>query len=261
MILPLHAANPGPMTGPGNWTYFLPGTRPVLIDAGTGLPDHLQAIANARAEGPGHVIVTHAHGDHASGASAIAARWPDAVFSKYPWPERDDRYPVPWRPLGDGDTIAAGDDELQVVHTPGHAPDHVALWHAGSRTVFSGDLVSTGTTVVILASHGGSLSQYLASLKRVLAMDPARLLPAHGPAIDDPAGIINRYLSHRAMREEQVLAALGDGLDTVAAIVDRIYVDLSDPLVPMARESVLAHLEKLEDEGRAAQHDGYWSLR
>ena len=249
------------MTGPGNWTYFLPGRHPVLIDAGTGLSQHLQAIADARPDGPGHVVVTHAHVDHASGASAIAERWPAAVFSKYPWPGRDDRYPAPWRPLADGDIVAAGDDELQVVYTPGHAPDHVALWHAGSRTLFTGDLVSTGTTVVILASHGGSLSQYLASLRRILSMAPARLLPAHGPAIEAPEEIINRYLAHRSMREEQVVTALGDGLDSVNAIVERIYVNLSEPLVPMARESVLAHLEKLEDEGRASQDGDAWRLK
>jgi glyoxylase-like metal-dependent hydrolase (beta-lactamase superfamily II) len=248
------------MTGAGNWTYFLPGRHPVLIDAGTGLPEHLEAIARARPEGPGHVIVTHAHGDHAAGASAIAARWPDAGFSKYPWPERDERYPVAWRPLRDGDIVSAGDDELQVVHTPGHAPDHVALWHASSKTLFSGDLVSTDTTVVILASHGGSLSQYLASLKRVLELSPARLLPSHGPAIDDPAAIVDRYLAHRAMREEQVLAALGEGLDTADAIVARIYVGLAAPLVAMARESVLAHLQKLEDEGRVAHDRDAWRI-
>jgi len=261
VILPLHAANPGHMTGAGNWTYFLPGRHPVLIDAGTGLVEHLDAIASARPEGPDHVIVTHAHGDHASGASAIATRWPGAVFSKYPWPERDERYQVSWRPLTDGDTVSAGDDELTVVHTPGHAPDHIALWHAGSKTLFSGDLVSTDTTVVILASHGGSLSEYLASLTRVRELAPARLLPAHGPAIEDPAGIIDRYLAHRAMREEQIIAALTAGFSTVPAIVARIYVGLSNALVPMAHESVLAHLQKLEDEGRAAQHDGEWSLR
>ena len=97
--------------------------------------------------------------------------------------------------------------------------------------------MSTGTTVVILASHGGSLSQYLASLRRILSMAPARLLPAHGPAIDAPEEIINRYLAHRNMREEQVVTALGDGLHSVNAIVERIYVNLSEPLVPMARES------------------------
>jgi glyoxylase-like metal-dependent hydrolase (beta-lactamase superfamily II) len=195
------------------------------------------------------------------GAPAIRARWPGTIFAKHPWPDRDEKYALEWRALADGDAIPAGDDTLQAVHTPGHAPDHLSFWHAGSRTLFSGDLVTRGTTVVILASHGGSLSQYLASLKRVLAMSPARLLPAHGSAIDEPAAIIKSYLAHRHMREEQVVAALGDGLKTVNALVDRIYVGLAEPLVPMARESVLAHLNKLEDEGRAAQQDGEWRIR
>ena len=248
------------MTGQGNWTYFLPGRHPVLVDAGTGLPAHIQAIQDARPEGPGHVLVTHAHGDHASGSVAIAQRWPETAFSKYPWPGRDEKFPVGWRPLADGEVIPAGDDELQVIYTPGHAPDHVAFWHAGSRTLFSGDLVTPGTTVVILATHGGSLTRYLESLQRVLALAPARLLPAHGPAIDDPPEIIHRYLEHRRMREAQVMSALNDGLCTVAAIVDRIYVGLAAPLVPMARESVLAHLHKLQDEGRASLIGDEWRL-
>jgi glyoxylase-like metal-dependent hydrolase (beta-lactamase superfamily II) len=260
LILPLHAANPGAMTGPGNWTYFLPGRDPVLIDAGTGVPAHLDAIHGARPEGPGHVLVTHAHADHASGSAAIAARWPATAFSKYPWPGRDDRYAVGWHPIADGDIIPAGDEELQVVHTPGHAPDHVAFWHAGSRTLFSGDLVTPGTTVVILATQGGSLVQYLDSLKRVLALAPARLLPAHGAAIDDPAEIIGRYLEHRRMREAQVISALSAGLHTVPAIVERMYVGLAAPLIPMARESVLAHLHKLRDEGVASVVGDEWRL-
>ena len=142
----------------------------------------------------------------------------------------------------------------QVVHTPGHAPDHVALWHAGSRTLFSGDLVSTGTTVVILASHGGSSSQYLASLRRVLCAG-ARAAAARARR---PRSTIRRRSSIAiwpigACARSRSSLRLRDGLETVNAIVDRIYVGLSDPLVPMARESVLAHLMKLEDEGRAAQ--------
>jgi glyoxylase-like metal-dependent hydrolase (beta-lactamase superfamily II) len=260
-MIPLHAANPGPMTGQGNWTYFFPGVQPTLIDAGTGLPAHLQAIAAVRSEGPGRVIVTHAHVDHASGAPAIAARWPGTQFAKYPWPDRDAKYDVAWQPLADGERITAGDEELDVIHTPGHAPDHVALWHPASRTLLSGDLVVPGTTVVILASHGGSLAQYLESLRRVLALNPARLLPAHGAAIDDPAALINQYIAHRHQREEQVVAALAAGDRTVPAIVERIYIGLGAPLVPMARESVLAHLLKLEDEGRAARAGDAWSLQ
>jgi glyoxylase-like metal-dependent hydrolase (beta-lactamase superfamily II) len=260
-MIPLHAGNPGPMTGQGNWTYFFPGRSPALIDAGTGVPSHLQSMADARADGPGRVLVTHAHVDHACGAPAIAARWPDTQFFKYPWPERDATYDVAWRPLADGDRVAAGDHELQVIYTPGHAPDHVAFWHEPSRTLLSGDLVVPGTTVVILASHGGSLAQYLDSLRRVLTLNPARLLPAHGPEISDPAAIITQDLQHRREREAQVIAALRAGARTVPAIVDRIYTGLGAPLVPMARESVLAHLRKLEEEGHAAQAGDEWSLK
>jgi glyoxylase-like metal-dependent hydrolase (beta-lactamase superfamily II) len=246
------------MTGSGNWTYFLPGRSPVLIDAGTGLPEHLEAIAAAAPAGPGHVVVTHAHGDHASGVPAIRSRWPATTFSKLPWPGRDARYPADWQPLRDGDVIPAGDADLTVVHTPGHAPDHVALWDPRDRVLFSGDLITLGTTVVILASHGGSLAEYLASLRRVLALAPARLLPAHGAVIDDPAAVIQRYLDHRAEREVQVVAGLRAGHRSIDALVAGIYRGLQPALVPMARESVLAHLIKLEHEGRARREGEEW---
>lgn len=246
------------MTGSGNWTYFLPGRSPVLIDAGTGLPEHLDAVAAAAPEGPQHVVVTHAHGDHATGAPAIHSRWPATAFSKLPWPGRDDRYPVTWQPLGDGDVIPAGDRDLTVVHTPGHAPDHVALWDPQERVLFSGDLITLGTTVVILASHGGSLTEYLDSLRRVLALAPARLLPAHGAVIDEPMAVIEKYLEHRAEREAQVVAGLRAGQRSIDALVAGIYRGLQPALVPMARESVLAHLLKLEHEGRARREGEEW---
>lgn len=247
------------MTGTGNWTYFFPGRHPVLIDAGTGEAAHLEAIARSRAQGPDHLVVSHAHGDHISGTAAIAARWPETTFSKYPWPERDVMHPVKWHLLSDGDVIPAGDSELQIVHTPGHAPDHLAFWHEATRTLLSADLIVPGTTVVILASSGGSLSQYLQSLKRVLGLAPARLLPAHGDPIDEPAVLIRRYIEHRRLRERQVLSALEAGLRTVDAIVERIYVGLSPPLIPMAHESVLAHLIKLQDDGLARRDGERWS--
>ena len=258
MIVPIHAANPGPLTGAGNWTYFFPGRHPLLIDAGTGLPDHLNAIEKATSGGPSRVLVSHAHSDHITGVGAIVGRWPGTEFSKFPWPERDIKHPVTWQHLADGDIIPAGDTELEVVHTPGHAPDHVTLWHAPTRTLLSADLVTAGTTVAILAMQGGSLSQYLHSLKRVLDLAPARLLPAHGDPIDDPATLIRRYIDHRRLRERQVLDALEAGVASVDDIVARIYVGLADPLVRMARESVLAHLLKLQDEGLARRDGDSW---
>lgn len=252
----LHAANPGPYTGDGNWTYLVAGDRPLLIDAGVAEPAHLEAIATAAPGGLAEVVVTHAHSDHAAGAPAIQSRWPSARLSKLPWPERDAS--VAWTPLADGDTVMTGAGPLEILHTPGHSPDHIALWHADSRTLFVGDLLQLGSTVFIPASSGGSLADYLASLERLRQLSPVRAWPAHGPVIEDPVALIDKYIAHRRQREEQVLAALADGLATIDAITERIYVNLATALKPMARESVLAHLVKLADEGKAIRRDAHW---
>jgi glyoxylase-like metal-dependent hydrolase (beta-lactamase superfamily II) len=251
----IHAANPGPMTGAGNWTYLIGDRHPILIDAGVGHPSHLDAIAEAAPAGPARVIVTHAHSDHIAGAPAIHARWPAARFEKYPWPIRDPE--IPWSRLDDGDIIQTDDGDLDVLLTPGHAPDHLTLWHAASRTLLVGDMLVQGSTVVIPASHGGDLSEYLASLDRLLRLNPARALPAHGPVIEDPHALIHYYIKHRADREVQVLEALSADRTTVDAITTQIYPALIEALVPMARESVLAHLHKLERDGRVKrERDG-----
>jgi glyoxylase-like metal-dependent hydrolase (beta-lactamase superfamily II) len=124
----LHAANPGPFTGAGNWTYLIPGPVPLLVDAGVGAASHLDALAAAAPGGPALVVVSHAHPDHASGAPAIAARWPGTRFAKIEWPGYDEGA-IAWQALADGQTIESGEGPLVVLHTPGHSPDHVVLWH------------------------------------------------------------------------------------------------------------------------------------
>lgn len=259
--LALHAANPGPMTGSGNWTWLIPGRVPTLVDAGVGEPQHLEALDRALGDATlARVLVTHGHADHASGAVAIAARRPDLRFLKMPWPERDGRWPVPWHPIGDGDVLDAGDTRITAVHTPGHAPDHLCFWHAATRTLFGGDLVIRGTTVYIPADLQGDLAAYLASLERVLALDPARILPAHGPVVDDPARLLRDYLDHRREREAQIVEAMRRGADDLDAIVTRVYRGLKSDMSARARETVAAHLEKLEREGRAARRDERWTI-
>jgi glyoxylase-like metal-dependent hydrolase (beta-lactamase superfamily II) len=260
----VHAHNPSAYTGEGNNTYLVGAPRALLIDAGTGEERHLKEQGEALARHQAHlttVVVTHGHSDHASGAEAIAARWPDVRFFKIPWPDHDARFRVEWNALTDGDQVAAGESTLEIIHTPGHSPDHVVLWNPVGRTVFVGDLVTDPGTVMIPASHGGSLKQYLSSLRRVLALNPVRLLPAHGAAIEHPHPVIERYLRHRETREAQILASLRAGHSTLESIVDNVYDDLADALKNAARESVLAHLIKLQEDEAVVRDNDEWHIR
>lgn len=248
--------NPGIFTGDGNNTWLLPGREPALIDAATGDDRHLAGLRDALGTAPlARVLVTHGHPDHASGAPAIAAAWPGAVFAKMP-DAGDDRYPIDWRPLADGDLVPAGSGVLRVLHTPGHAPDHVCFLDETADTLYCGDLLVSGSSVVIPASAGGSLTDYLASLARVRALRPARVLPGHGPEIHDVVGLIDHYVAHRARRDKQILAALAGGAASREAVVAKVYADLAEGLVRAAGESVLAHLVKLEAEGRVRRCPG-----
>jgi hydroxyacylglutathione hydrolase len=162
--------------------------------------------------------------------------------------------------LADRQQLDAGDVILDVVHTPGHSPDHVCLWHADTRTLFGGDLLVEGGTVVIPGRRGGNLVAYLASLARIEALRPRVVFPAHGQAIEDPAALIARYRAHRLEREAQILEALASGADTVTAIAARVYPDLKPVLRPVAEETVHAHVAKLREEGRVGERDGHLVL-
>ena len=126
--------------------------------------------------------------------------------------------------------------------------------------MFCGDLAIKGTSVWIPARLGGNLAAYLASLERVMALKPDRMLPAHGSEIDDPMRVLREYVEHRREREEQVIAAVRAGACTPEAVVARVYRGLKESLVPLAVESVTAHLLKLQQEGRALMRDNLWNM-
>ena len=116
-----------------------------------------------------------------------------------------------------------------------------------------------GASVVIPVSRGGSLTAYLRSLDLIRALEPTRVLPAHGPEIDDLTSVVQQYVEHRQYREIEILNVLEDGPVGVDTIVVQVYSSLSGALQRMARENVLAHLAKLRDEGRVREDDGLWS--
>ncbi len=242
LLTNIPARNPGTLTGPGNNTWLLDGACPTLIDAGVGHPDHLDDLARHLAgRALSQVLVTHGHPDHASGVPAVRERWPAVVVRAWPTGDVSDS-----TALRDGDHVQAGDVRLTVVHTPGHAADHVCFWEPQSRGLFCGDMMTATTTIMVPpAAHGGSLRDYLASLERLSALAPVVAWPGHGPIIDDPVGRIGEYLAHRADRERQVLACLDQGVTSLDDIVARVYVDTPRALWPAARLTVEALLEKL----------------
>lgn len=252
----LPAFNPGALTGKGNNTYLIAGgamgrwgNEAVLVDAGVGAPAHIDAIAVALDGSPlTHVIVTHGHPDHSSGVPAIRERWPGVRVSKH-FP--DGVVPKGWAQLSEGDRLPAGRGSLRVLVTPGHATDHLCLFDEVTGDLLAGDMVIAGTTVVVPSREkGGSMRAYLQSLGRLRDLDAARLWPGHGAVIDRPRERINAVIEHRLLREAQVLACMAEGVTEPAAIAARIYEGLPVRLALFAEQTVIAHLEKLEEDHR-----------
>ena len=232
----LPARNASEWTGPtGNNTYLFLGPPSVLIDAGVGSGAHVEAIARALAgRSLDLVLLTHSHTDHAAGVPALIALWPRVTIRG-----------GPGEALRDGETFHPEGTQLSAIHTPGHAPDHFCFLDTATRDLYCGDLARNGGTVVIPASRGGDLGAYLNSLRRVRALDPVRMLPAHGAVIDDPRRLIDDYLAHREERTTQIRQALADGLTSPEAIVSRIYPGLSPTLRDAATDTVVSHMENI----------------
>ncbi|HEY3000177.1 MAG TPA: MBL fold metallo-hydrolase [Acidimicrobiales bacterium] len=261
MVRRIVADNPGMMTGPGTNTYLVGIDEIAVIDPGPGDAAHLDAIAGCGGDRIRWILLTHTHEDHSPGAIGLKKRTGAEILAFGPGEGRG-KVRLDGT-LGDSDVIEATEFHLTALHTPGHASNHLCYLLNEERTLFTGDHIMQGSTVVI-APPDGDMAAYLASLDRLKTIRPRlkTIAPGHGYVIDDPQTTIDGYVAHRLEREQQVLAALRDqGPTTIADIVEALYADVPAELHPVARRSVWAHLRKLVDDGVAKgdRFDGEWS--
>jgi glyoxylase-like metal-dependent hydrolase (beta-lactamase superfamily II) len=244
----------------------------VVLDPGPALPAHLEAIRAACAGRPLRaVLVTHTHIDHSPAAMVLAAQMTEQMAAgqggapipciglPVPAHGRQDASFIPSQAPADGERLRFGTLELQAVHTPGHASNHVCWWLQRERLLFTGDHLMQGSTVVI-DPPDGDMAAYLASLRMLPARLPelAWLAPGHGFLMDQPARRIAALIAHREARRAKVLAALSahPGGRTVADLIPAVYADVPTALHPVAMRSLLAHLIELRGDGLAREGEG-----
>jgi len=260
------AANPGPFTFTGTGTYIIgrdePGAGVAVIDPGPADEMHLHALmAAVNGRRVSHVLVTHTHSDHSplarpfaqrTGATILAARPPAReTHASGRLDEEEDGAFQPDELLTGGERIVGDGWTFEALATPGHASNHMAFVLEEENALFSGDHVMGWSTTVV-APPDGDMVAYMASLDAVIARDFATLWPTHGAPITEPAPFLAAYKAHRLGREDQVLARLAAGDQTIPAMIPTLYAAVDSRLWPAASLSVLAHLIKLVGEGRVS---------
>ncbi len=264
-VIRVTAGNGSAMTGPGTNTYLVGGDGSAgwaVIDPGPALEAHVDAIL-AAAPGPiTRILVTHTHTDHSPATLALKARTNAIVHGLGPhYREWQDTTFAADVTLRGGERIELDPGtHLRVIHTPGHAGNHLCYLLEEEKLLFTGDHVMQASTVVINPPDG-DMAAYIASLRSLLDLDLDWLAPGHGFLMAQPRAAMEAIIAHRLRREAKVVAALEDrGPATLVDLLPVVYADVPPRMHPMAIRSLTAHLLKLREDGRALEKDGAWSL-
>jgi glyoxylase-like metal-dependent hydrolase (beta-lactamase superfamily II) len=250
------AANPGPMTYYGTNTYLIDTPQGIVVlDPGPEQhPEHVQAILDATGGKISLILVSHTHHDHVGALPELkkATGAPTAGFRN----SAVESF-VPDIKLSDGDTVA----EMIALHTPGHASDHMCYalrGQDGRKILFSADHVMSWSTSVV-SPPGGNMQDYFNSLQILLDRDDDAFLPGHGPTLPDPRRLVREMLHHRQERELAILEKLkSEGTADTLTLMNAIYAQVHPRLRRAAERNVLAHLMKLESEGKALRDGEMW---
>ena len=243
------AANPGPMTYHGTNTWLVEEPDGItVIDPGPDDPAHLDAVVAAGGGRITRILLSHSHADHLGNLAALRRATGAPVWALAPEAAPD---VVP----AEGDAIGG----LTVLHTPGHALDHLCFGR-DDGVLFTGDHVMGWSTSMVPPPPYGDMAAYLASLEGLLLRDDRRYLSGHGPAIETPHAYVAHLLARRLDRERAILSVLSRAPSASREIVGRLYATLPPGLRRAAELNVLAHLWKLAGEDQVVETGGIWSL-
>ncbi len=269
-VIRVTAHNGSLMTGPGTNTYLVGPADPAahasgdwaVIDPGPDDARHVEAIL-AAAPGPIRwIFATHTHLDHSPACALLQARTGATVMGRIAdHPQWQDPHFRPDRLLTGGERLAlAPGSTLAVVHTPGHASNHLCYWLEEEGMLFTGDHVMQRSTVVINPPDG-DMAAYLRSMRALLDLPLQWLAPGHGFLMDEPRAAMQAVIDHRLRREAKVLAALHRLAPvTDEALLAAVYDDVPPKLHPMALRSLAAHLGKLREEGACHRDGDAWRI-
>jgi glyoxylase-like metal-dependent hydrolase (beta-lactamase superfamily II) len=258
-VVRVTAPNPGVMTGPGTNSYIVgdPDTGYIVIDPGPDEPEHQQRIWRAANGDIRMIVCTHSHADHSPGARPLQAlcRTRPPIFGLPSAPTaRPASEFTPDRVLADGEVLTlAGDGvthSLQAIHTPGHAANHLCLVLREDGLLFSGDHVLNGSTTVV-DPPDGDMTAYIESLDRLAAACDTQgiefILPAHGHVLGFAKKAIQGLKAHRLQREARIVAAMRERPGgTLEDWVELAYADVPPRMWPVAKRSLLAHVQRIE---------------
>ncbi len=248
-------------------TALVGAARFVVVDPGTPHDEPLSqlyaAIDQRRDDGAEWVGValTHEHADHWGGLRALAVRYAD--LGELPlWAHARTHAHVRAEgvvphDIDDGDDLDLDTIRLEVLHTPGHTRGHLSFLDRRQGVAYGGDVVATEGTIII-DPPDGDMAAYLDTLARLERLGLKTLVPSHGAPVPAPSALLGWYIQHRLGREAQVMGALSDTFEGVETLVSRAYPEVAPMVYPLAARSLLAHLIKLGDEGRAERAGGRW---
>jgi glyoxylase-like metal-dependent hydrolase (beta-lactamase superfamily II) len=257
------ANNPGPFTFKGTISYIIGRGKVAVVDPGPDDPVHIAALLDAvRNETVTHIFVTHTHRDHSPAVPAVKSATGAAVYAEGPHRAArplhigehnrlDASADHDFRPdvaLKDGEVVSGESWTIEAVATPGHTANHMAYAFKENGVLFAGDHVM-GWATSIVAPPDGAMSDYMASLAKLVRRGEKIYFPGHGPAIGDAGRFVNYYILHRKAREASILHRLAKGETDIPSIVRAIYIGIDPRLTGAAGLSVLAHLEDLVTRG------------